>query len=183
MQTLFPEIKPYARHRLQVDARHNLYIDESGSATGLPVVFLHGGPGSGCEFDSRRFFDPAVYRIILVDQRGSGRSTPQGETEDNTLQNLIADLEQIRELLAVPAWVAFGGGWGSTLALAYAEHYPERVLGLILRGVFLGRPADIDWIYKNGANAFFPEHWADFMAPILGMDPTAPPSSKLVKKL
>ena len=174
MQPLFPEIKPYARHRLQVDALHNLYVDESGNTAGLPVVFLHGGPGSGCEVDSRRFFDPAVYRIILVDQRGSGRSTPQGETEHNTLHNLIKDLEQIRELLAVPAWVIFGGGWGSTLALAYAEHHPAKVLGLILRGVFLGRQADIDWIYKDGAKAFFPEHWADFMAPILSDEPTAP---------
>ncbi len=174
MQPLFPEIKPYARHRVQVDAGHNLYVDESGNETGLPVIFLHGGPGSGCEFDSRRFFDPAVYRIILVDQRGSGRSTPQGEIEGNTLQNLIGDLDQVRDLLKIRAWVVFGGGWGSTLALAYAEHDPKQVLGLILRGVFLGRPADIDWIYKEGAKAFFPEYWADFIAPILDLDQATP---------
>ncbi|MDA1298774.1 MAG: prolyl aminopeptidase [Proteobacteria bacterium] len=166
MLPLYPEIKPYQRHRLAVDDIHDLYIDESGTPDGIPVVFLHAGPGSGCEFDSRCFFNPEKYRIILFDQRGAGRSTPHGELRNNKTDDLISDLEKIREFLGVDQWLLFGGGWGATLALVYAETYPEQVLGLVLRGGFLGRRRDIDWMYQEGASRFYPDHWEDFMAPI-----------------
>ncbi len=166
MLPLYPEIKPYARHKLKVDDLHEVYVDESGSVDGIPVLFVHSGPGSGCEFDSRCFFNPEKYRIILFDQRGSGRSTPHGETQNNTTADLIADMEKIREFLGVEAWVLFGGGWGSTLSLVYAQSHPDRVLGLVLRGVFLGRQQDIDWFYQDGVSRFFPDHWEDFVAPL-----------------
>ncbi len=169
MLPLYPEIKPYARHQVKVDDVHELYVDESGSVDGIPVVFVHGGPGSGCEFDSRCFFNPEKYRIILFDQRGAGRSTPHTDLSNNTTANLVADMEQIREYLGVDKWVVFGGGWGATLSLAYAEAHPDHVLGLILRGIFLGRQRDIDWLYEEGASRFFPDHWEDFLAPIKGM--------------
>jgi proline iminopeptidase len=151
---------------MSVGEVHQLYVDESGSPDGIPVVFLHGGPGAGCEFDSRRFFDPARYRIVLVDQRGAGRSTPQGSLVDNTLAHLIDDLVKLREFLAIEQWLVFGGGFGSALALAYACRYPEHVLGLMLRGIFLGRVADTHWISKEGASRFFPDAWAEFIAPL-----------------
>ncbi|MFP6806251.1 MAG: prolyl aminopeptidase [Pseudomonadales bacterium] len=166
MLPLYPEIKPYARHRLQVDDIHELYIDESGSVDGIPVLFVHAGPGSGCEFDSRCFFNPEKYRIILFDQRGCGRSTPHGELQNNHTSDLVADMEKIREYLGVEKWVLFGGGWGSALSINYAESYPDRTLGLVLRGVFLGRQKDIDWFYQEGASQFFPDHWEDFVAPV-----------------
>lgn len=166
MLPLYPEIKPYARHTVKVDDVHELYVDESGTADGIPVLFVHGGPGSGCEFNSRCFFNPAKYRIILFDQRGAGRSQPHTELTNNTTADLVADMEKIREFLGVDQWVIFGGGWGATLSLAYAEANPERVLGLILRGIFLGRQQDIEWLYEDGASRFFPDHWEDFMAPI-----------------
>ncbi len=166
MLPLYPEIKPYSRHTLKVDAPHELYIDESGTPDGIPIVFVHGGPGSGCEFNSRCFFNPEKYRIILFDQRGAGRSTPHTELAANTTQDLIEDMEKIREFLGIEQWVVFGGGWGATLGLAYAESYPDKVLGLILRGIFLGRKKDIAWLYEDGASRFFPDHWEDFMAPV-----------------
>lgn len=166
MRTLFPEIKPYATQRFAVDALHTLYIEECGIADGLPVVFLHGGPGAGCEPLQRRFFDPQRYRIILFDQRGSGQSTPHAELRDNSTWHLVADLEALREHLGIQRWLVFGGSWGSTLALAYAETHPERVLGLILRGIFLCRDADIHWFYQHGANRLFPDRWEQFLAPI-----------------
>lgn len=166
MLPLYPEIKPYARHTLKVDDIHELYIDESGDRYGIPVLFVHTGPGSGCEFDSRCFFDPEKYRIILFDQRGSGRSTPHGETRNNTTRDLVEDMEKIREFLGVDKWMLFGGGWGSTLSLVYAETYPERVLGMVLRGIFLGRQKDIDWFYQEGVSKFFPDHWEDFLRPL-----------------
>jgi proline iminopeptidase len=166
MLPLYPEIKPYARHKLKVDDTHEIYVDESGTIEGIPVLFVHAGPGSGCEFDSRCFFNPEKYRIILFDQRGSGRSTPHGELKDNRTPDLVADMEKIREYLGVEKWVLFGGGWGSTLSLVYAETYPQRTLGLVLRGVFLGRKKDVDWFYQEGASQFFPDHWEDFVAPI-----------------
>lgn len=167
MLPLYPEIKPYARHTLKVDDLHELYVDESGSEMGIPVLFVHAGPGSGCEFDSRCFFNPEKYRIILFDQRGSGRSTPHGETRNNTTQDLVADMEKIREYLGIEKWMLFGGGWGSTLSLVYAETHPDRVLGLVLRGVFLARQRDIDWFYQqDGVSQFFPDHWEDFLAPL-----------------
>ena len=133
-------------------------------------MFVHAGPGSGCEFDSRCFFNPEKYRIILFDQRGCGRSTPHGEARNNTTQDLLSDMESIREYLGVDQWILFGGGWGSTLSLVYAETHPDKVLGLILRGVFLGRPADVSWLYQDGASRFYPDHWEDFVAPVAVKD-------------
>ncbi|MFN3236791.1 MAG: prolyl aminopeptidase [Pseudomonadales bacterium] len=166
MLPLYPEIKPYARHMVEVDDVHQLYVDESGTPDGIPVLFVHGGPGSGCEYDSRCFFNPEKYRIILFDQRGSGRSKPHAELKNNTVAHLIADMEKIRKFLRVDQWMLFGGGWGSMLSLAYAEAHPEQVLAMVLRGVFLGRQEDIDWTYQDGASRFFPDHWEDFVAPI-----------------
>lgn len=166
MLPLYPEIKPYQRHELKVDDIHELYIDESGTPDGIPVLFVHGGPGSGCEFNSRCFFNPEKYRIILFDQRGAGRSKPHTELQNNTTADLIGDMEKIREYLGVDKWVVFGGGWGATLGLAYAEAHTDRVLGLILRGIFLGRQQDIDWFYEEGASRFFPDHWEDFIDPV-----------------
>lgn len=164
MQPLFPPIKPYATHRLDVDnGQHNLYIEECGNPAGKPVVFLHGGPGAGIDPDNRRFFDPALYRIVLFDQRGSGLSTPHASLENNTTQDLVSDIEGIRNHLGIAKWIVFGGSWGSTLALVYAETHPENVLGLILRGIFLCREQDIDWFYKEGgASRLFPDHWEAF---------------------
>jgi len=167
MLPLYPEIKPYARHQLKVDDVHELYIDESGTPDGIPVVFVHGGPGSGCEFNSRCFFSPEKYRIILFDQRGAGRSTPNTELTDNTTDHLVSDMNKIREYLGIDKWIVFGGGWGATLSLAYAQKNPETVLGLILRGVFLGRQQDIDWFSEEGTSLFFPDHWEDFVSPVL----------------
>lgn len=166
MQTLYPELKPYARHELAVQAPHVLYVDESGSPDGLPVVFIHGGPGAGCDAASRRYFDPNLYRIVTFDQRGCGRSTPHASLENNTTQALIADMEVIREQLGIDKWVLFGGSWGSTLALAYAQAHPQRVQGLILRGIFLCRPQEFDWFYQEGASRLFPDYWEDYLAPI-----------------
>ena len=166
MHKLYPEIKPYATHRLAVESPHELYIEECGNVTGLPVLFVHGGPGAGCEEFHRRFFDPNLYRVILFDQRGAGRSTPHASLENNTTPHLVADMEKIREHLGIDRWVLFGGSWGSTLSLVYAEIHPERVLGLILRGIFLCRPWEIHWFYQEGANRVFPDHWQEFIAPI-----------------
>ena len=166
MQTLYPQIKPYARHDLAVEAPHVLYVDESGSPEGLPVLFIHGGPGAGCDAQSRCYFDPNLYRIVTFDQRGCGRSTPHASLENNTTQALIEDIERIREHLNIEKWVLFGGSWGSTLALAYAQTHPERVLGLILRGIFLCRPQEIEWFYQAGASRLFPDYWQDYIAPI-----------------
>ena len=166
MQALYPDIKPYAEHRLKVDDMHELHIEECGNKKGLPVVFVHGGPGAGCETYHRRFFDPTEYRIVLFDQRGSGRSTPHAGLDNNTTAHLVADMETIREHLEIKAWVVFGGSWGATLGLVYAETHPDRVLALILRGVFLCRPHEIRWFYQEGANQIFPDYWQDFIAPI-----------------
>ncbi len=166
MRILFPDIKPYATQRLAVDDLHSLYVEECGVPGGLPVLFLHGGPGAGCEPMHRRFFDPQRYRIVLFDQRGSGQSTPHAELRDNTTWRLVADIETLREHLGIDRWLVFGGSWGSTLALAYAETHPERVWGLILRGVFLCRDRDIHWFYQEGASRLFPDRWEQFLAPI-----------------
>ncbi len=166
MHSLYPEIKPYARHEMAVQEPHVLYVDESGSPDGLPVVFIHGGPGAGCDAASRRYFDPNLYRIVTFDQRGCGRSTPHASLEHNTTQALIADMEQIREQLGIDKWVLFGGSWGSTLALAYAQAHPQRVHGLILRGIFLCRPEEFHWFYQEGASRLFPDYWEDYLAPI-----------------
>ncbi len=164
--TLYPDIHPYVQHSLAVEAPHVLHVEECGNPAGLPILFVHGGPGAGCEPYHRRFFDPELYRIVLFDQRGCGRSTPHAELAGNTTQALISDMEAIREHLGIERWMLFGGSWGSTLSLAYAETHPERVLGLILRGVFLCRPHEIRWFYQEGASRLFPDYWQDFLEPI-----------------
>ncbi len=166
MSDLYPPIQPYRTHHLAVDARHTLYIEECGNPEGLPVVFLHGGPGAGCEPYHRRFFDPERYRIVLFDQRGCGRSTPHAELVDNTTWDLVADMEKIRSELGIDRWLLFGGSWGSTLALAYAQAHADRVRGLVLRGIFLCRAEEIRWFYQQGASRIFPDYWADFVAPV-----------------
>ena len=152
--------------RFPVSETHTLYIEESGNPQGVPVVFLHGGPGGSCEPGHRRFFNPEAYRIILFDQRGCGKSRPHASLEQNTTWDLVADLEKIREFLEIEQWVVFGGSWGSTLGLAYAQTHPEQVLGLILRGIFLAREQDVHWFFKGEAARIFPEAWAHFIEPI-----------------
>ncbi|WP_101758899.1 prolyl aminopeptidase [Oceanicoccus sp. KOV_DT_Chl] len=166
MMTLYPEIKPYQRHQLAVDNIHRLYLEESGDPDGIPVLFIHGGPGAGCDKNTRRFFDPERYRIIAFDQRGAGRSTPHAELKNNNTQALIADIEAIRQFLNIEQWVLFGGSWGSTLGLLYTQAYPERVMGLILRGIFLCREQDLRWFYQHGASLVFPDYWEDYVHPI-----------------
>ena len=161
-QDLFPRLEPYETGRLAADDRHSLYWEQSGIPQGQPVVFLHGGPGAGASPDHRRFFDPKHYRIVIFDQRGAGRSTPLGELADNTTPHLIADLERLRQSLGIARWQVFGGSWGSTLALAYAQAHPERVTSLVLRGIFLCRPQEIDW-FLHGMGTFFPETWRRFV--------------------
>ncbi|ALP52154.1 proline iminopeptidase [Candidatus Tenderia electrophaga] len=166
MADLYPAIEPYVNHRVAVDPPHTLHIEECGNPHGMPVVFLHGGPGSGCEPYHRRFFNPGKYRIILFDQRGCGRSSPHAELQGNTTQALVADMERIRVKLGIDAWLVFGGSWGSTLALVYAETHPGRVLGLVLRGIFLCRPREIQWFYQEGASRIFPDYWQAYVKPI-----------------
>jgi proline iminopeptidase len=158
---LFPEIEPRASGMLRLDALHSMYWEESGRSDGIPAVFLHGGPGAGSTPKHRRFFDPDAYRVIVYDQRGAGRSKPLGELRDNTTPHLIADLEALRRHLGVERWLVFGGSWGSTLAIAYAEAHPERCLGLILRGIFLCRGSEIEW-FLYGLRSVFPEPWEKF---------------------
>lgn len=163
---LFPAIQPSRTWRFPVSETHTLYIEESGNPQGVPVVFLHGGPGGSCEPGHRRFFNPEAYRIILFDQRGCGKSRPHASLEQNTTWDLVADLEKIREFLEIEQWVVFGGSWGSTLALAYAQTHPEQVLGLILRGIFLAREQDVRWFFNGEAARIFPEAWEHFIDPI-----------------
>lgn len=166
MRPLYPTIEPFSSETLTVDAIHTLYLEHCGKPDGFPVLFLHGGPGSGCTPTQRRFFDPDRYHIILFDQRGCGRSTPRAELENNTTQHLVNDIERIREHLGIERWLVFGGSWGSTLALAYAEQFPERVAGLVLRGIFLCRKQDIQWFYQHGTSRLFPDYWQDYLKPI-----------------
>jgi proline iminopeptidase len=154
--TLFPPLEPYRRGKLAVDSLHTLPWEECGNPVGVPVLFLHGGPGGGCSPRHRQFFDPAYYRIVLLDQRGAGHSTPVGEVRANTTQHLVDDLEKLRRTLEIERWLVFGGSWGSTLALAYGQAHPERCLGFVLRGIFLGRQSELDW-FMDGMGAFFPE--------------------------
>lgn len=163
---LFPAILPEYSFQLKVSDVHELYVEECGNPEGIPVVFLHGGPGASCEPVHRRYFDPEQYRIILFDQRGCGKSRPHASLQDNTTQHLIDDMEKIREHLKIDKWVLFGGSWGSTLALAYAQMHADRVLGLILRGIFLCRKQDIDWFYQKGTSRLFPDAWKEFIHPI-----------------
>ncbi len=162
MFTLYPSIKPRERYTLTVDSPHQLYVEESGSRDGIPVLYVHGGPGMACDKHSRRFFDPEVYRIVLFDQRGTGRSTPYAELDGNNTEAMIEDMERVRELLGIEKWVLFGGAWGATLSLLYAQRYPDRVLGMILRGVFLCRQQDIKWFLQEGASRVFPDYWQHF---------------------
>ncbi|HNF97093.1 MAG TPA: prolyl aminopeptidase [Pseudomonadota bacterium] len=160
--TFFPLHEPYRTGFLRVSPLHELYFEESGNPQGQPVLFIHGGPGSGTEPNQRRFFDPRHYRIILFDQRGAGRSRPHASVEDNTTWDLVADIEKLRAHLHIDKWVVFGGSWGSTLALAYAETHPEQVCGLIVRGICLLTKNEIDWLFRKGASMLFPESWDDF---------------------
>ncbi|MDP4199147.1 MAG: prolyl aminopeptidase [Bacteroidota bacterium] len=166
MRELYPALEPYNTGFLPVSELHTLYYEESGNPAGQPAVFVHGGPGAGTGPDHRRFFDPKHYRIILFDQRGCGRSTPHAELRENTTWDLVADMEKLRETLGLDRWLVFGGSWGSTLALAYAETHPERVTHLVLRGIFLLRPWEIDWLYQQGADALFPDFWEEYLKPI-----------------
>ena len=166
MLTFYPQISAQREFFLPVTDQHQLWVAEYGNKNGLPVVFLHGGPGSGCEHYHARFFDPERYRIILFDQRGAGRSTPHASLEANTTQDLIADIERLRDHLSIDQWVVFGGSWGSTLALAYAQEHVQRVMGLVLRGIFLCRVQDIQWFYQYGASAIYPDYWQDYIAVI-----------------
>jgi proline iminopeptidase len=160
---LYPEIEPRLTGRLKVSGPHEIYYEESGNPAGKPVVLLHGGPGSGTDARQRRFFHPGRYRIVLFDQRGSGQSTPHACLEENTTWDLVADIERLRELLGIERWQVFGGSWGSTLALAYAEKHPERVTELVLRGIFLLRRSEIEWFYQRGVSAIFPDLWESFV--------------------
>lgn len=162
----YPPIEPYRMGRLEVGDGHEIYFEECGNPAGIPVVFLHGGPGSGASATHRRLFDPARYRIVLYDQRGCGRSVPLGSLEANTTWHLVDDLERLRQHLSVERWLLFGGSWGATLALAYAQAHPDAASGLILRGIFSGRRSELDWFYDWGANRLFPDHWEDLVARI-----------------
>ncbi|MEX2495918.1 MAG: prolyl aminopeptidase [Woeseia sp.] len=165
-RTLYPPIAPYDTGWLEVGDGHTLYYEQSGNAEGKPVVFLHGGPGGGCSEKMRQFFDPKRYRIVLFDQRGSGKSRPHAGLEANTTWDLVEDIERLRRHLQVERWQVFGGSWGSTLALAYAQTYPERVTELVLRGIFMLRKKEIDWFYQEGASEIFPDRWRRFLEPI-----------------
>ncbi|MBT5105996.1 MAG: prolyl aminopeptidase, partial [Porticoccaceae bacterium] len=158
----FPDIRPYKTQFIAVTAPHQLYVEESGNPEGIPVLFIHGGPGGGTAVTDRCFFDPEKYRIILFDQRGAGRSTPHALLDNNNTAALIEDIETIRAALDIERWVVFGGSWGSTLGLLYAQQYPQLILGLILRGIFLCRDEDINWFYQDGAGRIFPEYWQQY---------------------
>ena len=166
LRELYPEIEPYATGTLQVDARHTLYYEQCGNPDGKPVVLLHGGPGGGCNAKMRRFHDPAKYRIVLFDQRGAGRSRPHADLVDNTTWDLVADIEKLRALLGIERWQVFGGSWGSTLALAYAQTHPQRVTELVLRGIFMLRRWELEWFYQQGTSRLFPDAWEHYLAPI-----------------
>ena len=164
MRKQFPAIKPYETYRLEVDNGHNLYVEECGDPKGIPVIFIHGGPGGGIRESDRCFFNPEKYRIILFDQRGCGQSTPHAELAHNNTHNLLSDIEKIRTMFSIDKWLVFGGSWGSTLSLVYAQNYPKHVLGLILRGIFLCRPHDISWFYQDGISRVFPDYWEDYIS-------------------
>jgi proline iminopeptidase len=166
MKTKYPPVDLYKSGFLPVGSGHEIYWEESGNPKGIPVIFLHGGPGSGTDEGHRCYFNPDLYRIVLMDQRGCGKSKPFSSLIDNTTWHLIEDIEKLREHLGISQWVVFGGSWGSTLSLAYAEVYSEKVLGLILRGIFLGRPKELKWFYQFGAHHIFPDEWEKYIDPI-----------------
>ncbi|OYX44566.1 MAG: prolyl aminopeptidase [Rhodobacterales bacterium 32-67-9] len=159
---LYPQIEPFDQRLMDVGDGHRIYVEQCGQPSGLPVIVLHGGPGGGCSPAMRRYFDPSVYRIILFDQRGCGRSRPHASVEANTTWHLVADIERIRAALGIEDWIVFGGSWGATLALIYAQTHPDRARHLVLRGVFLMTEGELAWFYGGGAGAFWPERWQDF---------------------
>jgi proline iminopeptidase len=165
-RTLYPAIKPYRTGYLRVSDVHELYFEECGNPKGKPALFVHGGPGAGCDERARRFFDPDAYRIVLLDQRGCGRSRPHASLEDNTTWALVRDIEALREHLGIQRWLVFGGSWGSTLGLAYAQSHPDRVSELVLRGIFMLSQFELRWFYQEGASALFPDRWEDYVAAI-----------------
>ncbi|MCG8379641.1 MAG: prolyl aminopeptidase, partial [Proteobacteria bacterium] len=161
LNSLYPKIEPFNTFFLETESIHQVYVEEVGNPGGLPVIFLHGGPGSGCNPDHRRYFDPDKYRIVIFDQRGCNRSTPQGDVRNNSTDFLLQDMENIRKQLDIKRWILFGGSWGATLSLLYAERYPQHVMGLILRGAFLARKRDLEWFIKDGVNRLLPDAWRD----------------------
>ncbi|NOD84832.1 prolyl aminopeptidase [Ruegeria sp. HKCCD6119] len=162
VQYLYPPIDPFDQRMVDMGDGHRIYVEQCGNPDGIPVVILHGGPGGGCSPAMRRYFDPQAYRVILFDQRGCGRSRPTASVEDNTTWHLVADIERLRKLFEIEEWIAFGGSWGATLALIYAQTHPDRVTRLVLRGVFLATQAELDWFYGGGAGRFWPEQWKKF---------------------
>ena len=166
MRELYPPLRPNQTWELDVTAPHTIYLEECGNHQGIPVIFLHGGPGKGCNERHRRYFNPEKYRIVIFDQRGSGRSTPQGCTLANTTADLISDMESIRAKLDIDKWLIYGGSWGAALGLLYAQEFPERVTGMILRGTFLARKCDLDWFSGEGVGRLLPDHWEKFIAPV-----------------
>lgn len=166
----YPPIEPFHSGYLKVSEKHEIYYEQSGNPAGVPIVYLHGGPGGNTKPYHREYFDPQHYHIILFDQRGAGKSRPFAELEENTTQDLVADMEKLREHIGVEKWHVFGGSWGSTLALVYAISHPERVTGLILRGIFLGRKEDVEWSFRKGVDAFFPQEYEAYLAPLSAED-------------
>lgn len=165
-RSFYPEIEPFKTGFLDTEDGHKIYWELVGNPQGKPAVFLHGGPGAGCNANHRRVFDPQKYCVLLFDQRGCGRSTPHASLENNTTWHLVADIERLRTMLNIDKWLVFGGSWGSTLALAYAQKHPQQVTELILRGIFTIRKQEIDWFYQQGASAIFPDLWQEYLAPI-----------------
>jgi len=166
LKPLYPPVEPYRMGHLAVPGGHEIYWEECGNPRGKPAVFLHGGPGAGADARARRFFDPSRYRIVLFDQRGCGRSRPHASLEHNTTWHVVEDIERLREHLDIEEWLVFGGSWGSTLALAYAESHPDRVSELVLRGIFMLRKRELEWFYQHGASELFPDRWEHYLAPI-----------------
>ena len=166
MRELYPPIEPYQAGYLKASGLHEIYHEQSGNPDGRPVLFVHGGPGGGTEPFQRQFFDPAAYRIVLFDQRGCGKSRPHASLEENTTWHLVEDMERLRQELGIERWAVFGGSWGSTLSLAYAETHPDRVRALVLRGIFLVRPKEIRWFYQEGTSFLYPDAWEDYLRPI-----------------
>jgi len=170
LNVLYPELEPFDTDFLELDDGHSIYFEQSGNEKGLPVIFFHGGPGSGCNENHRRYFNPDKYRIIIFDQRGCHRSTPNGSVENNSTQDLLSDIESIRNKLSIEKWVLFGGSWGATLALLYVEKYPQRVSAMILRGIFLARQCEFEWFANNdvnnvnGVNRIFPDYWDEYLS-------------------
>src|SRR5262245_48441556 len=166
LRTLYPKIKPYNSGHLRVSDLHDIYYEECGNPKGKPAMFVHGGPGAGCDVRARSFFDPAAYRIVLFDQRGCGRSRPHASLHDNTTWHLVSDIERLREHLGIERWLVFGGSWGSTLGLAYAQTHPERVSEIVVRGIFMLSQFELQWFYQHGASALFPDRWEAYLAAI-----------------